>query len=64
MSSIRDGLALGFELSSFLILSYLIHSWVAEYFEWDENLVLTSLFGLSLVVWTLHAFLYTQRKDE
>lgn len=64
MGSLRDGLALGFELTSFLILSFIIHKWVAEFFEWDENLVLTGLFGISLILWTLHAFLYTQRKDE
>lgn len=64
MGSIKDGLALGFELTSFLILSYLIHTWVAEFFKWDENLVLTGLFGLSLVIWTVHAFLFTKRKDE
>jgi len=62
MGSIRDGLSLGFELSSFLILSYVIHTWIAEYFEWDENLVLTGLFGISLVVWTIHAFLYTEKR--
>ncbi len=60
----KQALGLGFELSSFFLISYVAYPTVAESLGWDHNLTLGLLFGLSLVIWTLHAFLYTNSKSQ
>ena len=62
--SIKEALALGFELSGFFFASYYIHPSVAAYFESDANITLTTLLALSLVLWTLHAFLYFEKTKQ
>ena len=57
----KEGLALGFELSSLFIVSYVIYPGVASYFEFDPNITLTGLLALSLVLWTLHAIFYFEK---
>lgn len=60
----KQALSLGFELSSFFIISFLAHKSVAQYLDWDENITLALLMGLSLVIWTIHAFLYFESKSK
>ena len=54
----KQALGLGFELSSFIYASYLFHKPVADQFGWDPDLTISVLMGISLVVWTIHAFIY------
>jgi hypothetical protein len=56
----KQALALGFEISSFFIVSYFAHEPISEHFQWDPGLTLAGLMTLSMIVWTYHAFLYTK----
>ncbi len=62
MNNLREPLALGFELSGFFFVSYLVHKQVDSYLGWGENLTLTLLLSLSLFLWTIHAWVYASRK--
>lgn len=62
--NLKQALALGFELTSFILVSYVVAEPLAEAMGWDSNLTLSSLFALSLAIWTLHAFLATKEMDK
>ena len=62
MGSLKDALGLGLELSGFLIASYVAHKEVAHWLNLDDGHCLALLMGLSLCLWTLHAFFLMQKK--
>jgi hypothetical protein len=61
---IRTGLALGLELSGLYGASYLLHEPIAKNFGFQENLTLTILLGISLVIWTAHAYFYFEKRSK
>jgi hypothetical protein len=62
MDNLKEGLGLGFELSGFIIASYFSYTIIAEKLGMNENITLAALMGLSLTLWTTHAFLIFNRK--
>lgn len=60
----KQALGLGFELSSFFLASYFFYPGVAQYFQWDPGVTLSLLLGVSLVLWTVHAFVYFNSQGE
>lgn len=60
----KKALGLGFELSSFFMASYVAHEAVAQALEWNKNNVLALLLGLSLALWTVHAFYYIESNEK
>jgi hypothetical protein len=62
MDSLKEALALGFELTSFIIVSYIVHEPVAEYFLWEKDITLAGLLSLSLTLWITHAIIYSKKK--
>ena len=57
MGQIREALALGAELSGYIIVSYYGHQPLAEAIGMGDELVLGGLLAISLGVWTFRAWL-------
>lgn len=62
MGSLREALALGFELSAYFFISYLTYAPAAQLLEWDQSIMLGALFFLSLLIWTIRAYVYLHKK--
>lgn len=62
LDNLKEALSLGLELSGLIFFSYAIHKGVASHFQWDDNLTLTGLISLSLILWTFHAYLYIEKR--
>ena len=63
MNGYREALGLGFELSGFILASYAGYEWLAEVLGFDQNLTLAALLGLSLILWTLHAYFIFEKNN-
>lgn len=63
MGSLGRPLALGMELSSLIVLSYWFHEKVASILKIDAGLCLAILMGLSLSLWTVHAYFFFENKS-
>ena len=63
MKGYQGALGLGFELSGFILASYIVHEQVAQSLHLDQNLTLAGLLGLSLAIWTLHAYFYFEKDN-
>ena len=62
MDNLKEPLALGFELSSFILISYGVHEWVATQLGYSENITLAGLLSFSLILWTTHAYFYVEKR--
>lgn len=58
------GLALGVELTSFILLSYWFHKPIAAFFKFDEGHCLAGLMAVSLIMWTVHAYFFFENKNQ